>query len=88
MQVNAAGPSRFFALVKALVLTEQHALGHVGVSLPAVRWVGFLNVDHKELDLVLELPVEFFHVFNLSTEWGSSIAAKNQGHRFLTLEAR
>ena len=84
LQVGAASSRS----LKVLVLTEQHALGHVGVNLPAVRWVCFLNVDRKELDLVLELPVQFFHVLNLSTEWGSSIAAKNQGHRFLTLKAR
>ena len=87
MQSDGAGLGYFFPFVKALMLADQNAFRNVGIGLPAVCWMSFLDVDNKELDPVLVLVIKAFHVLNLSTEWGSSVAAEYQGYRLLVFEA-
>ena len=86
MQTDGAGLRHLFPLVKILVLAVENFVGDVGVYLPTVRGMGFLNVDHEELNLVLVLAVQALHVLNLSTEGRSSVTAKDKRDWLLAFE--
>jgi hypothetical protein len=49
--------------------------------------MGFANVDEQELGLGLVGLVDALQVASLATERRSGVAAEDQHHRFLALEA-
>ncbi len=87
MQVQATGLSHFFPLAIALVLPEQDALGNVAIGLAAVSGMGFLNVHYEKFYLLGKPAADLFDTLNLSAERGSSVAAKDQPHRAVSLKA-
>ena len=87
VQIQATGLSHFFPLAVALVLPEQDAFGNVAIGLAAVNGMGFLNVHYEKFDLLGKPAADLFDTLNLSAERGSSVAAKNQPHRAVSLKA-
>jgi hypothetical protein len=87
VEVQATGLSHFLTFVKALMLPEEDAFGDIAVGLAAIGGMGFLYVHHEEFDLISVPAADFFDALNLSTEWGSSVAAENQTHGTASLEA-
>jgi len=63
------------------------AFGNVAIGLAAVDGMGFLNVHYEKFDLLGEPAADLFDTLNLSAERGSSVAAKNQPHRAVSLKA-
>ncbi len=48
---------------------------------PAVGWMSFPNVDHKELDAIIVFSVQVFEAHGLSYKGFSGEATENQGNR-------
>ena len=87
VQVQATGLSHFFPLAIALVLPEKDAFGNVAIGLAAVGGMGFLNVHYEKFDLLGKPAADLFDTLNLSAERWSSVAAKDQPHRAVSLKA-
>ncbi len=63
------------------MVLEQDTILHIGPQLPAVGWVGFLDVDHEKLHIILEARIQTFKGTHLGPKWRSGVTPKNQDYR-------
>jgi hypothetical protein len=68
------------------MVLEEDTILHVGPQLPAVGWVGFLDVDHEKLHIILVACIQTFKGTHLGPKWWSGVTPKNQNNRPFTLE--
>ena len=87
MKVQRAGGGNLIPFFETLVLPEKDTFGNVAIGLAAVGGMGFLNVHYEKFDLLSEPAADLFDTLNLSAERGSSVAAKYQPHRAVSLKA-
>ena len=73
--------SDFDALIKGLMLANQHSVFDVFIDLPAVGRMNFLDVDREEVDAITIGTVDAIEGPSLGPKGRSGIAAENQSHR-------
>ena len=81
-EVADAGGCRVVAVGVGLGGGKEDAVLDVGVHLPEVGWVGFLDIDDVETGTIPVGIVELVERGNLPAKWRSSVAAENEDDGF------
>ena len=68
--------------ILGLRLQVHHIVIKVLRRLPAIRWMGFMDVDQEELDIVLVGIVNFVQTHGPITKGGSCVGAETERDRF------
>jgi hypothetical protein len=63
------------------MVLEEDTIPNIGPQLPAIGWVGFLDVDHEKFHIIPVARIETFKGTHLVPKWRSRVTPKNQDHR-------